>query len=70
VAYVSPAALGLLVALLAAVGYLGRRAGSPIPLTGFPLTLVAVNLAFAKGWLNVLLRRRVASWDGAARPSN
>lgn len=67
VAYLAPAALGLLVALLALGSYLGGRAGRPIPLTGFPLTLVAVNLAFANGWLNVLRRRRVASWEGAAR---
>ncbi len=69
VAYLAPASTGLLVALLALAGQAGRRAGRPIPLTGFPLTLVAVNLAFAKGWLNVLLRRRVASWEAASRYS-
>jgi hypothetical protein len=56
--------------LLALAGYAGQHAGRPIPLTGFALTLVAVNLAFARGWLNVLLRRRVASWEAPVRLSS
>jgi cellulose synthase/poly-beta-1,6-N-acetylglucosamine synthase-like glycosyltransferase len=63
VAYLLPVGLAALVGLLALVGYLGQRVGRTLPLTGFPLTIVAVNLAFALAWLNVLLRRRVGAWD-------
>jgi cellulose synthase/poly-beta-1,6-N-acetylglucosamine synthase-like glycosyltransferase len=61
--YLLPAAalvFGLLVAL---IGYLASRAGWRIPLVGLPMTIAAVNLAFAIGWLNVILRRRVRAWE-------
>lgn len=63
VAYLLPVGLTALVGLLALFGYLGHRVGRPLPLTGFPLTIVVVNLAFALAWLDVLLRRRVGAWD-------
>lgn len=61
--YVAPAGLAMVVGLGAVAGYLGRLVRRPLPLTGFALTAVAVNVAFALAWINVLLRRRVGSWE-------
>lgn len=61
--YVAPAGLAMVVALGAVMGYLGGLVRRPLPLTGFALTVVAVNVAFALAWINVLLRRRVGSWE-------
>ena len=62
-AYLLPLAAACLAAGLAGLGALSLRRGRPLPGTGFPLTLVAVNLAFALAWLNVVLRRRVSAWE-------
>jgi cellulose synthase/poly-beta-1,6-N-acetylglucosamine synthase-like glycosyltransferase len=64
--YLLPVALGGLVALLANAGLVGRRIGRSIPLTGFPLTIAVVNLAFALAWLNVIRRRPIESWEPAS----
>ncbi len=65
VLYLAPAAAAVLVAGVAAIGYLGRRAGRAIPLTGLAVTIVTINAAFALGWANVLLRRRIGAWESA-----
>lgn len=62
-AYLLPLAAGLVVLAAAGLAWLFVRAGrrSP-PLTGFALTVVAVNLSFGVALLNLLLRRRIGSW--------
>jgi hypothetical protein len=69
VGYGLVAALAVATGLLALIGYAGARSGRTIPGTGFALTIVAVNLAFATAWLNVLTRRRVRAWDAPLRES-
>jgi cellulose synthase/poly-beta-1,6-N-acetylglucosamine synthase-like glycosyltransferase len=61
--YLLPAAALVVGLVLALIGYLCARAGRRIPLVGLPVTIAAVNLAFAMGWLNVMLRRRVRAWE-------
>ncbi|CAN5636532.1 glycosyltransferase family 2 protein [soil metagenome] len=61
-AYLLPAtAIGAFL-LVALVGLLARRLGRPLPLVTFPLTVMLVNAAFALGWINVLLGRRIGRW--------
>jgi cellulose synthase/poly-beta-1,6-N-acetylglucosamine synthase-like glycosyltransferase len=62
-AYLAPLAAIGLVAALAFLGWAGRKLNVRVPLTGFALTLVNVNVAFAAAWLNVVLRRRVGAWE-------
>jgi len=60
--YALPPAAGLGAVAMATGGYLaGRRSGQPPPVS-FPLAFALVNLAFVAGWLNLLRRRRIASW--------
>lgn len=66
VAYLLPLGLTVIVGLTALAGYLGMRLGRNLPLTGFPMTIVAVNLAFALAWVNVIARRRVGTWESAS----
>ena len=63
--YLVPIAAAGLIALLALVGQIGRWLGHTIPLTGLPLTIAVVNLAFALAWLNVILRRPIERWEPA-----
>jgi cellulose synthase/poly-beta-1,6-N-acetylglucosamine synthase-like glycosyltransferase len=58
------AAVGAIVLFftVAGVGWLLRRAGRPVAVATFPLTVVVVNAAFLLGWLNLLLRRRYGAW--------
>lgn len=65
--YLLPPAAAVLGVLLAAVGYAGLRTGRHVPATGLPLTITAVNLAFGRAWLNVLLRRPMGAWEPASR---
>jgi cellulose synthase/poly-beta-1,6-N-acetylglucosamine synthase-like glycosyltransferase len=60
--YGLPLAIGAIVAGLAVLGAAGQAVGRPLVLTGLPLTIAAVNLAFAVGWLRVLARKRISSW--------
>jgi cellulose synthase/poly-beta-1,6-N-acetylglucosamine synthase-like glycosyltransferase len=69
VIYLLPTAAAVLVGLLATAGYLGLRAGRPIPLTGLPMTIAGVNLAFGLAWLNVVLRRPMGAWESTPRPT-
>ena len=61
-AYVLPLAAMVILLALAVIGLLARRGGRSLPLLTFPLTVLTVNAAFAFGWLNVLLRRRIRRW--------
>lgn len=61
--YLLPLATTIAAAALAVAGYVTRGSSRHLPLTGFPLTFAAVNLAFSAAWLNVLVRRRVAEWE-------
>jgi cellulose synthase/poly-beta-1,6-N-acetylglucosamine synthase-like glycosyltransferase len=62
-AYFLPVALGLLVLVLAGIGYLVRGSRRRAPrVTSLPLAVVVVNLAFLNGWLNVLRGRRIEAW--------
>ncbi len=63
--YLLPAVAALVVMVAAGIGILARRLGVRVPLTGFALTIVAVNAAFGLAWLNVILRRRVGAWKRA-----
>ncbi|MDP8904251.1 MAG: glycosyltransferase [Chloroflexota bacterium] len=65
--YVVPAALIVLLLALALVGYVAQHLGRPLRAFSFPVTVLVVNAAFAVGWLNVLLRRRIGSWEPARR---
>jgi cellulose synthase/poly-beta-1,6-N-acetylglucosamine synthase-like glycosyltransferase len=48
--------------VLAGLGWVLRRTGRSAAVGTFPLTVIAVNLAFALGWLNLLLGRRIGRW--------
>ena len=61
--YLLPLAATIAASGLAVAGYVTRGSPRHLPLTGFPLTFAAVNLAFSAAWLNVLARRRVAEWE-------
>lgn len=63
VAYLVPLAIAAAIMVVAAIGYAGRRAGRSVPLTGLAVTIVTINAAFALGWLNVLLRRKIGAWE-------
>ena len=63
--YLLPLVGALVLGVLAAAGQVTLRMGRRLPLTGFPLTIVAVNLAFCAAWFNVIARRRVAAWESA-----
>lgn len=67
IGYLIPLGVTTAVGLVASAGYLGLRLNRTVPLTGFPMTIVAVNLAFALAWLNVIARRRVGSWESGGR---
>jgi cellulose synthase/poly-beta-1,6-N-acetylglucosamine synthase-like glycosyltransferase len=63
VAYLLPLGLGMLVVVLAGVGYLVRGSRRRAPrITSLPLAVVVVNLAFLNGWLNVVRGRRIEAW--------
>jgi cellulose synthase/poly-beta-1,6-N-acetylglucosamine synthase-like glycosyltransferase len=64
-AYLVPPVVALVAAALAALGYVGLRLGGQVPLTGLPLTIAAVNLAFALAWVNVILRHPMGAWNAA-----
>jgi biofilm PGA synthesis N-glycosyltransferase PgaC len=61
--YLAPLVVAVIGLALAALGYLAAPKGWRIPLVGVPTTIAAVNLAFAMGWINVVLRRRVRAWE-------
>ncbi len=69
VIYLVPLGSAITLGLLAVAGYLGSGSGRWLRLTDFALSVVAVNAAFAIGWVNVLLRRRVTNWQSAAQVS-
>lgn len=61
--YAIPVAIGIVVLVLAAVGWVVRsRGGRPPRVTSLPLAIVVVNVAFLAGWLNVLRGRRIEAW--------
>jgi cellulose synthase/poly-beta-1,6-N-acetylglucosamine synthase-like glycosyltransferase len=61
------AALAVIGAVLAVIGFvatkLRRPLPLPIPLASFALTVAVVNAAFALAWLNVLSRRPISAWE-------
>lgn len=61
--YAVPSVAAGAVLLLAGLNLCSARLGRPVPATGFALTVVAVNLAFALGWLNVMLGRKMGAWE-------
>ena len=61
-AFLLPVAAIVISLALAVIGLVARRGGRLSPLLTFPLTVLTVNAAFALGWLNVLLRRRIRRW--------
>jgi hypothetical protein len=65
--YLVPLVVALLTVILAALDLLARRLKVSIPLVSFGLTVVAVNLAFAMAWVNVVLRRRMPAWQTVAQ---
>lgn len=48
--------------VVAGLAYVAARRRLRLPLAGFALTVLAVNVSFALAWRNVLLRRRIGSW--------
>ncbi|MEX2546808.1 MAG: glycosyltransferase [Chloroflexota bacterium] len=68
--FLVPAAAAVVLGLAATVGYIGWRVGKPLPIVGFALTIAAINLAFTVAWVNVLLRRRVGTWEVAAETAD
>lgn len=60
--YAIPPAAGVGAVTMATAGYMYGRGRSDSPPVSFPLAFALVNLAFVAGWLNLLRRRRIASW--------
>ncbi|MEO6349194.1 MAG: glycosyltransferase [Candidatus Limnocylindrales bacterium] len=61
--YLLPLAFSAAGLVLAGMGYAAAPRRWRIPVVGLPTTIAVVNLAFAIGWLNVVLRRPVRVWE-------
>jgi cellulose synthase/poly-beta-1,6-N-acetylglucosamine synthase-like glycosyltransferase len=66
-AYLVAVAIGVVVLLLAAAGWLLRARGRRLPrLLSLPLSVTIVNAAFLTGWVNVVRGRRIDRWEGTS----
>jgi cellulose synthase/poly-beta-1,6-N-acetylglucosamine synthase-like glycosyltransferase len=64
--YLVPLAVGVAGLVLATIGWALRSSGRPqLRITSLPLAVVVVNLAFLRGWVNVLRGRRIEAWQRA-----
>jgi hypothetical protein len=67
--YALPLAAGLGTVVVALVGLVAERGGRPIRAAAFPATMLTVNVAFVAGWVNLVRRRTIASWDHPEPPT-